>query len=253
MSIRALAAIIAASTAFHAFADAPPAAQPVPPCDADPVPPYASPGEVSVPQTWTGLEWHPPACLDAWAPRYKFVIALAGQFKVADRDTLLARLGAISKMRGLQYYSVMDGAWRVLIKNASALSEADARRSREDFTAEEVASGASLFFLEEDNRSSQPVVYRMRATHADAGRIVIETDNISPVKSFFVTLFPPGSLRAAYIMTRLHDSDWGLYVVSASSEEASNLVTLAKSSYANRAQALFQYVASGPSRGGMPE
>jgi hypothetical protein len=245
MNIRTVAAFLAASMALPAFAEAPAAAQPVLPCNADPVPPYASLGEITVPQTWTGLDWHPPDCLSAWAPRNKFVIALAGHIAVADRDALLARMGAISGMRGLQYYSVTESAWRVLIKDASALSEADPQRIRSDFTAEEVASGASLYFVEQDNRSSHPVVYRMRTTHADADRVVIETDNVTPVKSFLMTLFPPGSLRAAYIITRLQGSDWGLYVVSASSDDASSLVTLAKSSYENRAQALFQYVASG--------
>jgi hypothetical protein len=240
-----VAVLVAAFIAPRAFADAPASSLPVPPCNSDPFPPYASLGELTVPQTWTSIDWQPPGCLDAWAPRYKFVIALAGHIAAADRNELLVRLGSISKMRGLQYYSVTESAWRVLIKDASALSDADPKHSRTDFTAEEVASGANLFFVEEDNRSSHPVVYRMRATHADAGRIVIETENISPVKSFFVTLFPPGSLRAAYILTRLKSADWGLYVVSASSEDASSLVTLAKSSYENRAQALFQFVASG--------
>jgi len=42
------------------------------------------------------------------------------------------------------------------------------------------------------------VIHRMRVLEADAGRIVIETQNVSPVRAFLVTLFPPGSLRAAY-------------------------------------------------------
>ena len=234
--------------ALQAFAQAPVA--PVLPCGVDPVPTYAAPGTVPEAQAWIGLDWPVPGCLEAWPSPFKFVIALAGHITVTDRSALLTRIGAISRMRGVKYYSVTAGAWLELIKDASALSEADPEQRRGDFTAEEMASGASVNFVEEDNRSSHPVVYRMRVTHADAGRIVVETENVSPVESFLVTLFPPGSFRAAYIFTRLKGSDWGLYVVSASTKDASALVKLAKASYVNRAQALFQYMATGTASSG---
>lgn len=220
------------------------AVAPVPPCGTDPVPAYGAAG-LPVSLTWTDLDWQPPACLGGWPSRFKFVIALAGHVTIADGTVVLARLGAISKMRGLQYYSVTEGASRELIKDASALGENDPQRRRGDFTAEEMASGAGLLFLEEDNRSAHPVIYRMRVTHSDRDRVVVETENVSPVKSFLVTLFPPGSFRATYIFTRFQGSDWGLYVVSASTDDASNLVKLAKASYVNRAQALFQHLARG--------
>lgn len=237
-------AVSCALVALHAAAQTP--AGPELPCGADPIPAYGAAGTVPEPQTWASLEWHAPACLGAWPSRFKFIIALAGHVTAADRSALLARLGAISKMRGIQYYSVTDSAWRELIKDASALSDADPAHRRGDFTADELASGANLFFLEEDNRSSHPVVYSMHLVAADANHVVLETDNISPVKAFFVTLFPPNSLRAAYVFTRLDGRDWGLYVVSASTDDASSLVALAKASYVNRAQAMFRYMAGTP-------
>jgi len=38
----------------------------------------------------------------------------------------------------------------------------EARRRRADFAAAEMKPGADLYFEEEDNRSSSPVVYRCR-------------------------------------------------------------------------------------------
>jgi hypothetical protein len=229
--------------ALRAAAQAPPA--PVLPCGADPIPAYAAAGALPEPQTWTGLDWKPPGCLGTWPSRFKFVIALAGHVTAANRTAVLARLGAISKMRGMRYYSVTEGAWLELVKDASALSDADPGHRRGDFSADELVLGAGLFFLEEDNRSSHPVVYAMRVTASDTNHVVLETENLTPVKAFLVTFFPPGALRTAYILTRLEGSDWGLYVVSASTEDASSLVALARTSYVNRAQALFRYVTSG--------
>jgi len=227
--------------ALQAAAQTP--AAPVLPCGADPFPAYTAAGAIPQPQSWTDLAWRAPGCLGTWPTHFRFVIALAGHIDAADRDSLLARVGTISKMRGIQYYSVTESAWRELIKDASALNDHDPSHRRADFTADDLASGKELFFLEEDNRSSQPVVYSMHVLASDANHVVMETRNVSAVKSFLVTLYPPGSLRTAYILTRLAANDWGLYVLCASTDDASSMITLAKASYVNRAQALFRFVA----------
>jgi hypothetical protein len=68
---------------------------------------------------------------------------------------------------------------------------------------------------------------------------------VTPVKAF-VTLFPPGAFRAAYVMTRIDARSWGLYAISAASDKASGMVSLGKESYANRARALYGYFAGKP-------
>jgi hypothetical protein len=100
-----------------------------------------------------------------------------------------------------------------------------------------------LHFVEEDNRSSTPVVYRMRVIEASANRIVAETENATPVEANMITLYPPGSLRAAYFLTKLDAATWGLYALSASTSRASRLVSIARESHTNRARALFAHYA----------
>jgi hypothetical protein len=85
----------------------------------------------------------------------------------------------------------------------------------------------------------------MRILEATADRIVADTENVTPVKAF-VTLFPPGAFRAAYVMTRIDARSWGLYAISAASDKASGMVSLGKESYANRARALYGYFAGKP-------
>jgi len=58
------------------------------------------------------------------------------------------------------------------------------------------------------HRSSSPVVYRLRVLEAGAQRIVIATENVSPIRAFLVTLFPPGSLRAVYFLERRGPGAW---------------------------------------------
>jgi hypothetical protein len=102
-----------------------------------------------------------------------------------------------------------------------------------------------LYFVEEDNRSSEPVTYRMRILEATAERVVVDSENVTPIKSF-VTLFPPGAFRAAYVITRIDARTWGLYAISAATDRASGMVSLGKESYANRARSLYGYFAGKP-------
>jgi hypothetical protein len=236
-------AALATAASLHAWSAVD--AQPQLPCDrAAPVPAYAPAGNDPALETWASLQWQSPACLGWPASRYRFVIAAAGRVDASGDLELRRRLGAISAMKGLRYWSVSESALRVLIKDAAALSGAEGAR-REDFAAGDIRAGAVLYFVEEDNRSSEPVTYRMRVLEATPDRIVADTENVTPIKAF-VTLFPPGAFRAAYLMTRIDARTWSLYAVSAATDRASGMVSMGKESYANRARALFAYFAGKP-------
>lgn len=216
---------------------------PSPPCEgAAALPDYAPSKSLPSPKAWTRVDWTPPPCLGWPAGRYKQVIAMAGRLDIADDIALRARVGAVSSTRGLRYWSVTEGAWRVLIKDASALAGPEGPR-RADFKPSELTPGVTVHFVEEDNRSSEPVTYAMHVREASAGRILVETENVTPIRAMLATLFPPGTLRAAYVMTRLDAHTWGLYAISAATPEASGFVTLGEASYANRARSLYEHFA----------
>jgi hypothetical protein len=229
-----------ALTAIALCAQAALAEGPQPPCaGAVPIPAYADPPAV---RTWTKADlesWTPPACLGWPREPFQLLVALAASFRHdGDADALLARFGAISTKRGLRYWSVTDKAWRVLITDAAAL---DGQTRRPDFTAAEMKSGTDLRFEEVDNRSSEAVDYRLRVLEANRNRIVIETENLTPIKAFFITLFPPGSLRATYFLDRRGPDTWGFYGLSSNGAEASALASVSQASYVNRAAALYRH------------
>lgn len=236
MRRRALALLAALALSAHAYA------QPQPPCDgASAVPPPAPPGAGPAVRTWSDTAWTPPACLPWPEGRYRMVVAIAGTFRHdGDAAALLARLGAVSARKGLRYWSVTDQAWRVLVTDAAALAGPGGAR-RADFTAAEMKRGAELFYEESDNRSARPVIYRLRVLEAGAARLVIETENLSPVQAFLVTLFPPGSVRTAFFLERRAAGTWTAYGISATGAEASALASSAEASYVNRATAFYRH------------
>jgi hypothetical protein len=81
----------------------------------------------------------------------------------------------------------------------------------------------------------------LRVLEANRNRIVIETENLTPIKAFFITLFPPGSLRATYFLDRRGPDSWGFYGLSSNGAEASALASVSQASYVNRAAALYRH------------
>jgi hypothetical protein len=215
----------------------------VPCAGVEPIPAYAIAPATPAVRMWSDLDWHPPACLAWSAGTYRVVVAIAADIPARDVDDVLARLGAISTTRGLRYWSVTEQAWRVLIEEATALTQPGDGATRADFSAQEMKAGGALYFREKDNRSSRAVTYRMRVLDADATHVVVDSANVDPIRSFGVTLFPPESLHTAYLLQRGGDATWRLYLLSAATGEASRLVTIGRDSYINRAMAAYRHLA----------
>jgi uncharacterized protein DUF6675 len=207
-------------------------------------------------RSWDAAEaagWSAPACLGWPHAQYKSVVALAGSFRHdGDAAGLLERFGAISAMRGLHYWSVTDKAWRVLLTDAAALAGPTENLRRPDFTAAEMAPGQDLYFEQTDTRSSSPVVYRMRVLERTDTRFSVETENVSAVQTFLITLFPPGSLRASYFVERGAGDLWSFYGLSSTSSEASVLTSASPASYVNRIAALYRHFIGVPPERELP-
>ena len=164
---------------------------------------------------WRAPSALPDTCRLALDTPAELAIALAGRFGgVASVETLAARLGAVSETRGLRYWSVTSRGWRELVSDAVALSApvADARRS--DFTAEEVLSGRTLYFAQNDTRSWGLNVYSVRVLEWSAERLVVEGDNVSPIRLGPITLFRPHALRSVQFVDREGRDTWAYYGLS---------------------------------------
>jgi hypothetical protein len=146
-------------------------------------------------------------------------------------------------MRGLPYWSMTDQAWRVLVTDASALEGPDPARRRPDFSPDELTAGAERYYAQGERRLKETIVYRLRVLERTAGRVVIETANVSAVRVLFVTLYPPECLRATWFLDRRALGVWSVYGISGTGESASLLAPHHEASYVNRAAALYSYLA----------
>ena len=211
------------------------------------MPAYADLGSLPIVQVWTGNELDPdyaPADCTGWQPTaFRTLVATAGRFRHQGRvEDLVARFAAISALKTIRYWSVWDKRWENLIMGASALSGPDATLLRADFQVDEMISGADLYFVQNDNRSTDTVVYRLRVREIAPDRLVVETENVSAVRYLLLPLASPGDLQVLYFLERQTSNEWGYYSL-ARIAGASSLMPGHEASYINRATASFRYLA----------
>jgi hypothetical protein len=225
---------------------------PQPPCGSATAPAYSPPGMPPTIKVWHGDDlkqsgWTPPEC-SGWAPssHSKFILAMAGSFRFdGTADQLVARIGAISTLRRVRYWSVTDKLWRPLVIDAWALHRPDQRSRRPDFSAAEMTAGSELYYWENDSRSGK-IVQRLTVRERSPARAVIAIENLTPVRFLLVTLFEPGALQSVEFVELVSPGVWGIYLLTRTGEGVSALAGGHEASYINRAVALYRHLAGIP-------
>ncbi len=195
-------------------------ANPVPPCDsagAEVHPAYGPVNGAPAVAAWRDADLsRAPACLGALRERMAVVVALAGRFgSPLSVEDMARRIGAISKTKGLRYWSVTDQDWRTLLDEAFALSGPDPERRRSDFVAEEVLSGRTLYTTQRDTRSTGLNQYRLVCRRIGKNRLVIESENASALRFLLFTLYAPEAMRVIHFLDRVEPGIWAVYTLSA--------------------------------------
>jgi len=222
---------------------------PQPACGMAGTPSYPSPDSAPAIHIWQGKEleqgnWVPPSCT-GWAAdsRSKLIVTLNGSFHSDDpMSALLARVGTISALRSMQYWSTADKKWGPLSTDASALTGPDSKSRRPDFSPSELVKGAQLYYWEEDTRTGS-AVYRLRVSESTPDRFIIFSENVTPIRRFWLTLFKPGALQSVLVIEHVAPGVFGVSVFNRSGEGASALTAGHESSYVNRAAAVYRQLA----------
>lgn len=244
--LAALAVLGSPASAFAAARDVGPA----PPCGGDIWPLFSAAGAPPAIATWRAadlVKWTPPACT-GWPSdsRSRLVVALAATFRFAGSiEALLTRLGSISTLRHVRYWSATDKTWRTLALDAAALASSNPKTRRSDFAASELAKGSQLHYWVKDSRSGS-VVYRMGILERNSRRIVLASENASPVRALSITLFEPGVLQTVQFLERRGPDSWTVYLLSRIDRRASVFAAGHEASFVNRAVALYRHLAGIP-------
>jgi hypothetical protein len=225
------------------------AAGPQPPCGGAANPAY---GQVDGPPSvaiWSHADlkrdgWQPPPCL-GWQGDSRLAAALAARFRSPlSLDALTERLAAVSHHAAIRYWSATRGEWRPLSTESWALDRPDAGARRRDPQAAELTAGRDLYYAE-DAETGGRAIWRLRVVERTADRLVVSSENVTPIKVALVTMFEPGALQVATLLQREGDA-WALYEITRAGAGSSSLVAGYGSSYLNRLEAMRRHLAGLP-------
>ena len=194
------------------------------------------------------LDWDLQPCLGWELRRFTSFVAVVGTFRAAGMDAVLSRLGAVSTLKDIRYWSVTDRRLEPLIFDAFALEAPVLRGGRADFTPQEMQTGRDLFFTQHDNRSSAPVRYRMRVVERRSDSLVVDIANENRVRLFLLTLFEPGDVRTALFITRTANDTWTCYALAGSHPSAVAGLLDNRKSHVNRLIAFYGYLTGSDGR-----
>ncbi len=148
-----------------------------------------------------GRTWAPPACIGWAAPGFSTLVATIARFRYSGGvEGLRSRVGAISGLTGMRYWSTSRRRWQQLIVDASALRGATGER-RGDFSLDEVAESRNLYFEQKDSLLGS-AVYRVRVRSDSPERRVFDTENTSTIRYFLLPLFGPSEVQSVYFSER---------------------------------------------------
>ena len=224
----------------------PSAAEPAAPCPTPSASLFPAPDAAPAIGVWHQRElvqenWTPPACT-GWpsASDSRLLVTLTGRFRFAgSMNDLLDRIGSVSSLRDVRYWSDSDKEWHRLANDASALTSPNPASRRSDFKAADLNKGARLFYWEKDE-GNRDTVYRLSVYASSPDYFVLANENITPIKRFVFTIFKPGTLQSVMIVQRLSENSFGVYMLSRTDMRASALSEGHESLYVNRSIALYR-------------
>ncbi len=227
------------------------AAQPGEPCGGMPEPAYAEVGAFPNIRIWFdeegGEKWSPHPCTGWNKQDRATVVAAAGRFEHGTGAAgLLARLGAVSRLPEIQYWTVTGKYWRPLIAEAYALSGSDKALKRKDFTAEELVPGQDHYMWQKENTFAGKVLYRLQVKERSDQRLVVAAENVETVWFFILPVFSPGEYQFLYFLDQESDGVWRYYSLMRMTGGWNPYEEGYEDHYINRAVALFRYVAGIP-------
>lgn len=209
-----------------------------PTSDKNPYPTFAEKAYPPNVATWNELAELPVNCHITLESPAKLTMALSGTFVYTGSIAEIAsRLGAISKTKGLRYWSVTDRSWRELVSDAYALNSRDTNDIRADFTSQEVLSGETLYFAQNDTRSWGVNIYGIQVISSSPDHLVFRSYNSSPVRFGPVILFKSDDAQSVIFIRRVDDTTWTNFSLTVIKNSA---FTAGKASLINRQAAYYR-------------
>ena len=150
-----------------------------------------------------------PDCSGLQPRDFELLVRVNGAYKAAgDIDEQLIRLGAVSAQSGMTYWSFSDRRRQLLVLESHAVDNLERRQRRADFNAAELRSGVALFYLQTDNRSSEPSAFGMMLLRASAQSVTVRIENLSDIRMFGLLVMAPRDMQMVLTLKQQAPGLW---------------------------------------------
>ncbi|HMR29917.1 MAG TPA: hypothetical protein PKA13_03255 [Geminicoccaceae bacterium] len=224
---------------------------PGPPCAGTVEPAYAELGAPPRTRVWERGElpagWQPPACLGWPATEDSVWVSAAGRMRLRDGiDGLVERVGRISGLPQIRFWSVTRDAWLPLFEKAVAVTASNGEVSRPDFATSELAAGTTLYILSDQNDPLSEIVQSLTVRERTPDLLVVELQNVTSGTMAMIEVLPVGAARTLLHMQREAGDVWTFYTLITVADSAPDLLSPPKAAWVNRAAALYRWFAGIP-------
>ncbi|MEZ5905026.1 MAG: hypothetical protein R3C69_07975 [Geminicoccaceae bacterium] len=164
--------------------------------------------------------------------------------RLDDIEALLARFTAISALTRIRYWSVTREAAAPALPRRGAALRADPAATRGDFRRDEIVLGEPVHVLLEDDLIGA-VVHSITVEAFSPGKLIrVAMRNVLPGGVLGMEVLPVDGLEMVLLLEREEPSIWRYWSIMRATIEAPDFMLPSAASYANRAAAIFRYVAS---------
>jgi hypothetical protein len=228
-------------------------AGPQPPCEGaigTPSPAYGPLDGLPAAGAWRSADlrregWQPPACL-GWQGDSRIIAALATRFhSPLSLGAMAERLTAVSGHPSIRFWAAGLREWLPLVVDAWVVDGPNGGMRLSDPSRQALMPGHEFYYTEVMEVIGQ-VVFRVRVLEHTRDRLVLATENVTPIRAAVVTLFEPGALQIGSFLDHEEPDDWKLYEITRAAAASNFMVAGYPSSYLNRLDAMRRYIVGLP-------
>jgi hypothetical protein len=173
-------------------------------------------------------------------------ITVASIVRTPNRqNAFIVRLGAISTLSAVQYWSTTEQKWRPMVTSAFAITSANSRLPRADYSLADLVVGVDRYYSVTDSRSGRAVAYRLRLLQSQPTDLLIETANVDAIRQWGITVYAPGGLHTLYFLKKQSPDVWDYYSITRVHPNTF-LAEGHDKSFINRAVALYRHIVGLP-------
>lgn len=182
-------------------------------CGNGPHPAYPAPDRPALVQSWLQdgrQDGPPPDCSGLPGREFELLVRITAAYAdPGDLDAQLARVGRVSALKGASYWSFSDRKRLVLFQEAYAVDQPASLRQRADFSPAELRSGAELYFVHSDNRSSHLLAFGLRLHKITPESFEVQIENLTEMRFMGWTLVASREMQWSVAVERLGPGRWG--------------------------------------------